>query len=201
MYDGRILAGLAWFCLAHKALLGGYPANGALAKVQRCGELFARHALAHNGWYDAGCLTEGECHVWCGNMNLLNGLLPLRRILVDPSSGGRASHIRPHIEAGVGRAFEFLTRTNGAITGGKPFVPTVTSQWAAGNMYEICDDYLSQVGENVSVRQLMGHLVLGAGSGIVNCFHRNNTSGAVMMHCDEYRALDPKPPLPWDRAA
>jgi hypothetical protein len=65
-------------------------------------------------------------------------------------------------------------------------------------MYELCDEYLRQVEEDHGVRQLMERLVLGAGAEIVNCFHRNNTSGALMLQCEEYRNLPRKPPLPWD---
>ena len=200
VYDGRILAGLAWYCLAVRAATGEYPGAGADPMVQRFAQLLARQCLANRGWYDAGCLTEGECHTWCGNMNLLNGLLPVRRMLKDrlPAEGFRL--FWPHIQAGIDDAFEFLGRTSGSVTGRMPFVPSRTSKWAAGNMFEICDEYLRQVRPDPSVEQIRKHLVHNSGSGIIECFHRNNTTGAVMMSCPEYQALAPRPPLPWDRA-
>jgi hypothetical protein len=44
----------------------------------------------------------------------------------------------------------------------------------------------------------MNRLVLGSPSNIVNCFHRNNASAAAILHCEEFRNLDPGPKLPWD---
>jgi hypothetical protein len=198
VYDGRILAGMAWYCLAVRAATGGYPEGGAARRVARFAELLGRQCLAHHGWYDAGCLKEGECHTWCGNMNLLNGLLPVRRMLLDVGEGW-AQNLFPHVDAAVEAAFQFLGRTSGAVTGRSPFVPSRTSKWAAGNMLEICDEYLRQVREDPGVRQLWKHVVHNAGSGIIECFHRNDTTGAIMMSCPEYRALGPAPPLPWDR--
>lgn len=195
VYDGRILAGIAWYCLAWHAEHGEWPSEAH--KAIHCAVGFGRELLSHDDWYDAGCLVENECHIWCGNMNLLNGLLPVRRML---ELGAGSPYVRPHIEFAVRRAFEFLTRTSGAVTGRPAFVPKLTSQWAAGNMFEICDEFLRQVGEDEGVRRLREHLVYHAGAGIVNCFHRNNTSGAVLMASPEYRALLPEPPLPWDLA-
>lgn len=137
--------------------------------------------------------------IWCGNMNLLNGLLPTRRIMMETSNqGGVPEGAIDEVEKGIHEAFRFLTSTSGYITKGPAFVPTRTSQWAAGNMYELCDEYLRQIGEDVGVRQSMNRLVLGSPSTIVNCFHRNNASAATILHCDEFRNLDPKPDLPWD---
>ena len=197
VYDGRILAGLAWYSLAHRAENGDWPADEAETKVLRFAEVLTRQLLNNHGWYDGGCLVEAQCHIWAGNMNLLNGLLPVRRIIAIDAA--QAENIEYHIEQGTKVAFDFLTRTNGSVTGYRSFVPTSTSLWAAGNMYELCDEYLRQVGEDRGVRLLMEDLVLGAGSQLIGCFHRNNTSGAVMMHCQEYRDLEQRPALPWDR--
>lgn len=201
VYDGRILAGLAWYCLAHRSEHGGHP---EVWKIIHCAVGFVRHLLSNQGWYDTGCLVENECHTWCGNMNLLNGLLPTRRLMLDIIAHGddSARMFLAHIEHGIREAWRFLVQTNGSILNGRaPFVPTRTSQWAAGNMYEICDEYLRQMEVNAGVRQFMEHLVLGAGAESVDCFHRNNTSGALMMACPEYRAVENKPALPWDMPA
>ena len=47
-------------------------------------------------------------------------------------------------------------------------------------------------------RRLMEDLVLGAGSRIVSCFHRNNVSGALLLASPEYQDLPDQPPLPWE---
>ncbi|MFP4026502.1 MAG: hypothetical protein ACLFWL_01775 [Candidatus Brocadiia bacterium] len=200
VYDGRILAGMTWYCLAHKAEHGLFFSPDAQGKLLSTAAEFAGEVISNEGWYDSGCLVEGKCHIWCGNLNIINGLLPaltMARSLCEQSHD-LAEQVLPQLETGLRSAFTFLTRTNGAVTGQTAFVPTRTSQWAAGNMYEICDHYLNLVEDDEGVRQLRDRLLLGAGAQIVSCFHRNNTSGALMLHCPEFQALKSKTPLPWD---
>ncbi len=190
VYDGRILSGIAWYALARKAESGAYPDN--IETVLDCASRFARHCLSHDGWYDDGCYEEGECHIWCGNLNLLNGLLPACRIARDLGPG-----VRPEIKQGAIEAFRFITQTNGVVAKRANFVPTLVSQWAVGNLYELCDEYLRQIGPDQGVSRWLGELNFK--TAMVNCVHRNNTSGALLMLSSEYRQLKEKPALPWDR--
>jgi hypothetical protein len=198
VYDGRILAGVSWYALAYRDAKGSWPTGETAGTLVQSAVAFSEHVFANDGWYDQGCLQENEIHGWCGNMNTLNGLLPALRVAQqDEAEPGQ----RATIERGIHEAFRFLVRSSGVVMDRPAFVPTMTSQWAAGNLYEIADEYLRVFGENgaesLGVRRLRDHLLLGAGAGIIDCFHRNNTSAAVLYSCPEYEALDPKPPLPW----
>jgi hypothetical protein len=202
VYDGRILAGIGWYLLAHKAEHGQYFGTEAAGRVMKFAAECCAELNTSRGWYDEGCFEEGGCHSWCGNMNLLNGLLPVRRMMksLRARNHEEATELWPRVEGGIRGAMRFLTITCDSVTDRPSFVPSRTFQWAAGNMYEICGEYRRQVEEDDGVRRLMDHLVLGAGAKIVSCFHRNNASGAMLMHCPEYRGLREKPPLPWDAA-
>ena len=200
VYDGRVLAGICWYCLAHKAEHGAFPEIALLHKVIVGADDFSRHVLANRGWYDAGCLVEGKCHIWCGNMNLLNALLPARRIM---DQGRPRYSPDDHCNEAIREAFRFLTSTNSAITGQTAFVPSAfespSCHWAAGNMYELCDEFLRQLGDDPGVRQLRDYLVPAASQRVITCIHGCNAAGALLMHSDEYQGLAEKPGLPWDR--
>lgn len=63
--------------------------------------------------------------VWCGNMNLLNGLLPIRHIILDylnEDQGQRGALGK--VNEGIREAFRFLTSTSGYVTKGPAFVST-----------------------------------------------------------------------------
>jgi hypothetical protein len=198
VYDGRILAGVAYYALAHQAEKGDWPAARDAEAMVQCAVDFSEHLHTNNGWYDAHCQAENQIHGWCGNMNTLNGLLPVHRIA---RAMGAPKETIASIEDGIHEAFRFLASTSGAVTGDPAFIPTNVSQWAAGNMYEICEEYLHRFGEDGpqagGVARLADHLLLNAGAHIVDCFHRNCTTGAVMMSCPEYQELECKPQLPW----
>ncbi len=204
-YDGRVTGGVAWYSLAYQAEHGRYPDE--VIKLCRGVTEQARHLLANNGWYDTGCLIEGACHTWCGNMNLLNGLLPTLRIARDLAAagdtdyGGVGRFIIPHLERACEDAFRFLTYTKGAVTGEPAFVPTDTSQWAAGNLYELCGEYLRQVKPDAGVAKLRDHMPLEAGTHIADAWHRNSAAAMALQHCPEYRDVSPAPVLPWDKGA
>lgn len=199
VYDGRILSGLAWYCLAYRAEHGQYPPEDGteparLDRVLNCGEVFARQVLGDKGWYDAGCLLEEAGHIYCGNMNVLLGLLPTRRILREL---GRDTH---PVETGIREAFRFLTQTSSAITGEPMCRPLVSGMWAVCAICEICQEYLREFGDDKCVQLYEEQFVLRTSLLPVTCYHRSNTSGAALLHCDEYRALATKPALPWNAA-
>ena len=74
------------------------------------------------------------------------------------------------------------------------------SQWATGALYELCDDYLRHLRPDNGVSRLRKEIVLWAAASEEPTvgFMYNDTAGALLMHCREYRALKNKPPLPWD---
>jgi hypothetical protein len=201
-FDGRILSGIAWYCQAHYAEHRSFPAeleavlSSALAMVQ---ELIGRQ-----GWYDAGCLCEGDCHIWYGNMNLISGLLAVWQILQQmsqsklPTEQTRAAELASPIENGVKAAFRFLTQTNGAITGQPAFLPTQIAQWAAGTMYEICREYVRSFGPDAGVDLLQEHINLRAGTYVAQSFYRNNASAAALLGCPEFEKIAHKTIFPWD---
>jgi len=104
--------------------------------------------LAQKGWYDNECTGEGGCHIGFGNQNILCGLLPSRRIALARGEKGIAEHRGEAIMTGL----DFLTRTNGAITGHIQWVPSRRSQWANGNMYEILNEIRDQFGESETLK-------------------------------------------------
>jgi hypothetical protein len=187
VYDGRILSGICWYCLAYQAENQVFPDSAR--KVNAAVRTFIQHMISHQGWYDDGCLLEHDCHIWYGNLNLLNGLLPARRM-----NAGRDAV--EYLDRGVKEAFRFLTQTNGYITGEPAFAPEQVASWASGDVYAMCDDYLQQLGPDPGVERLQRYLNL-SNIGVGEAFHRNNCYGGALLRCSEYLALEKKPPLPW----
>ena len=206
VYDGRVLSGPPWYCLAYLAEHGAFPADvkqdvGVKSIIKRTVEC-GREMMAQNGWHDAGCFVEAECHPWCGNINMLNAFLPVLRIVRARQAQGEANmiYIRRHIEKSAREAFRFLNQTNGVVTNQtKAYIPTAeTLGWLGGNLYELCQEYLQKVENDPGVEQLRDHQYLCADYAFIH-YPCVNLYAAALFSSPEYRALTRKPGLPWDR--
>lgn len=185
VYDGRILAGLAYCCLTERALGGTFDEshlNTTLDFAKRA----SQHVVANQGWYDAGCLAEGKCHIGYGNQNILSGLLAARRAALQAGKKEDAAAI----EAGIKSAFDFLARTNGSITGTIQWTPGRHSGWSVGHMREVLDEYRGQFGDGEVVRWYTAGIWKPTYDYWVLTFHRCNVAVAMLYACEEYqRAL------------
>lgn len=226
VYDGRVLAGFAWYCLAYKAEFGEYPGqnveipgdvgNVGVDKVFQIAQKYAAQVMANDGWFDAGCFVEVDSHVFAGNMNLLMGLIPTLRMVRplksdnpdEPAAyvSGQAAFISPAIEQATRKAFEFITVTGGKISGvGMPPTFTLLScgsgyRWAAIYIYQICDDYLKYIGSNRAMPWdeigALREAVAELMTGRTTALCERSASAVALLHCPEFRKL--KKTMPWD---
>jgi len=189
VYDGRILAGLTYYCLTEREATGAFNeahVKTALDFAQRAG----RHCLAERGWYDEDCYVEGRCHIGFGTQNILCGLLPARRIALATGDEKLAGYLGDAAMAG----FDFLARTNGALTGYLQWIPARHSGWANGNMHEILDEIKSQDLARGELPQAQldwyyKNLWYPRFDYWVLAFHRADILATVIMECGEYKAL------------
>ncbi len=183
VYDGRILAGLAYYCLTERAATGQFNddhVRTTLDFAQRAAE----HLLAHKGWYDNDCTVEGGCHIGFGNQNILCGLLPSRRIALSRGEEELAERLGEGIMIGL----DFLARTNGAITGCVQWIPSRHSQWSNGNMREILDEIQDQFGESETLTWYYADLWKPTHGFWVAVFHRCNVLATALLDCEEYKS-------------
>ncbi len=182
VYDGRILAGLAYFCLTEREASGEFDPEHVKTTLDFARRA-AEHCLAQRGWYDDNCYAEGKCHIGFGTQNILCGLLPARRIALATGDDKLAEYLGDAATVGL----EFLGRTNGKITGEIQWIPSRHSQWANGNMHEILDEIKAQLGESELLAWYYANLFKPAyGFGVV-AFHRCDILATVMLQCDEYK--------------
>ena len=168
VYDGRILAGLAYYCLTERAATGQFNddhVRTTLDFAQRAAE----HLLAHKGWYDNDCTHEDRCHVGFGNQNILCGLLPSRRIALSRGEEELAERLGEGIMIGL----DFLARH---------------SQWANGNMREILDEIQDQFGESETLTWYYADLWKPTHGFWVAVFHRCNVLATALLDCEEYKS-------------
>ncbi len=183
-YDGRILAGLAYYCLAERVATGQFNADHVRTTLDFARRA-AEHLLAHKGWYDNDCTGEGGCHIGFGNQNILCGLLPSRRIALAQGEEELAKHLGEAIMTGL----DFLARTNGAITGHIEWIPSRHSQWANGNMHEILDEIRDQFGESETLEWYYANLWKPTYGCWVAVFHRCNVLATALLECEEYKSI------------
>lgn len=207
VYDGRILAGLAWYCLAYHAEHGKWPTSKGIypdpaSRVANCAEMFVRQLLSHQGWYDSGCLRERGVHVFYGNMNLLMGLLPVRRMMCIMGGTYTDGGTTRAADDGIHEAFRFITHTSASVTGesipvlGQPKLGHV-DQWATCAVYEMCEEYLTTIQEDRAIRYFQERFARETAFMPVDDFALLNVAGALLALSDEYRALPKKPVFPW----
>jgi hypothetical protein len=182
VYDGRILAGLAYYSLTEKAVQRKLD-ESHVGTVLDFARRAAEHLVAKNGWYDDGCFNEGKCHIGFGNQNILCGLLPARRIALAVGQAESAAAI----EKGIHAALDFLARTNGQITGDIQWTPVRHSQWANGNMHEILDDLADQFGRSEPLKWYVANLWQPRYDFWVEAFHRCDILASALLECDEYK--------------
>ena len=188
VYDGRILAGLAYYCLTEKEASGEFNEEHVKTTLDFA-ERAARHCLAARGWYDENCYVEGKCHIGFGTQNILCGLLPSRRIALATGNEKLAQYLADAIMAG----FDFLARTNGYITGYIQWIPSRHSQWANGNTHEILDEIRDQNLANSETRKKMldwyfAKMWQPTHGFWVLAFHRCDILATPLLECEEYKA-------------
>ncbi|MBM3476711.1 MAG: hypothetical protein FJX75_25850 [Armatimonadetes bacterium] len=183
VYDGRILAGLAYCCLTEKRMTGAWN-DEHVARVMDFASRAADHCVQQKGWYDDGCYNEGKCHIGFGTQNILCGLLPARQIALDRGDLDTAARLKPGIETGL----DFLARTNGSLTNSVQWVPTRHSQWANGNMHEILDMYRAQFGDSEPLTWYYANLFRPTLDFWVLAFHRCDILATVLLESPEYKA-------------
>lgn len=184
VYDGRILAGLAYYCLTEKEATGQFSEQH-VATTLDFAERAARQCLAARGWYDENCYVEGKCHIGFGTQNILCGLLPSRRIALARGDEKLAQYLGDAIMAG----FDFLARTNGKITGEIQWIPSRHSQWANGNMHEILNEIREQFGESDTLKWYATNMWRPTYDFWVLAFHRCDILATPLLECEEYKKV------------
>ncbi len=183
VYDGRILAGLAYYCHAERAATGELNEEHVATTLKFAREA-AAHCLAHRGWYDNDCYKEGKCHIGFGTQNIMCGLLPSRRLALLEGDQKLAEYLGDAAVAG----FDFLARTNGKITGEIQWIPSRHSQWANGNMHEILDELRAQkLGRSDMLDWYYAKLWQPAYGFWVLAFHRCDILATPLLECAEYK--------------
>jgi hypothetical protein len=183
VYDGRILAGLAYCCLTERRMTGAWNEEHVARAIEFAGRA-ADHSVQTKGWYDDGCYNEGKCHIGFGTQNILCGLLAARQIALDRDDEATAARLK----AGIETDLDFLARTNGAITNYLQWIPTRHSQWANGNMHEILDMYREQFGESEPLTWYYANLFRPMCDFWVLAFHRCDILATVLLESPEYKA-------------
>ncbi len=196
VYDGRVLAGQAWYLLAEKARSGTVNPKH-FQQVIDFAVKASEHAIAHNGWYDNGDVrSEGGCHIWYGNMNLLSGLTAAYKLLAE--SPNPDPQQLATIEKGMRRAFWWLTNLYGTVTGHPVYTAGITfSSWSQGVLWEAAQMYLEMVGPDYKIEYLQQalsehKLSLGWPTG-GRKIHGYNMLGATLGNCPEYRKVIGRP--------
>ncbi len=185
VYDGRILTGLAYYCLTEKAAKGSFN-QAHVDTTLDFARRIAEQTLKAHGWYDEGCYGEGKCHIGYGTQNALCGLLASRRIAIGVGDESLAEYLGDSIRV----ALDFLARTNGAITGYLQWIPTRHLQWANGNMHEILDEIKEQLGESEVLTWYYQNLWRSTYSFWVSDFHRCNILATALMESPEFKRHD-----------
>lgn len=197
--DGRIMAGAAWYLLAHKSEHGQYFSPDARHALLDFGTEAARELLAADGWYDTGCLEGHGKHLWRANLDLVSGLLPVWRMVRELSDRGdeQATSAREHIREGIERGLLFVTRAAAPLPDVPPVLPSALPDELRGTAWEVCEQYRASFGEEPSVRQFARQLAARKDEAVTGWFADLAGWGAALHLTPEYRSLDQKPPLPW----
>ena len=163
--DGRVLTGLAWYCLAHKAEHGQFFSPDAENALISFASQSIRELLASDGWYDEGCLEENGRHAWRGNIELALGLIPVHRMIVQLSERGHeeAESAESHVREGIAAALRFVTHPTASLAHVTPILPSSLPSWSRGMVYEVCAEYLDRFDDDASVRQFMNNLAADVG--------------------------------------
>jgi hypothetical protein len=201
VYDGRLLQGGCEWLNLHHAVVGNCPPD-ALGNAMVFAIAAGKHALAHQGWYDADCYTEGTCHVICGNMNILGGLLAARRLALRHSvvyCGGRffapdQQSLLCQLDPCILSLLEFVTCRQTQVTGLKMQVSP--GLWGIGHFYEILEEAMALYPQNVHIpgwmRLLEERVRRMEMVNEIGGFHRLNALVPVLRACPEYLATKEK---------
>jgi hypothetical protein len=197
--DGRLLAGAAWYLLAHKSEHGQYFSPDARQAVVDFAAEAARELLAGDGWYDRGCSEEDDKHLWRANLDLVSGLLPVWRVVRELSERGddQACAAREQIREGVEHGLLALTHPGTTLPDVPPVLPSALPDELRGAAWEVCEQYRTSFGEEPSVQRFAGQLGARTDGAITGSFADLAGWGAALHLTSEYQTLEQKPPLPW----
>ena len=188
VYDGRFLADFAEYDRAALRMGLPYPTKYT-AQVLPHMLAVARLGIESNGWYDKGCLTEGSCHVWYGELYALEALQPFAECL--RTLKGKPEHAKlvaalPTLEKSIKAMMFFLTNTNGSMTGIWHYGPTDNGECPNGSLDLICADHLRLFGPNKSVARYRRQLPLENGYHNLRYIHSQCACATFLTHCPEY---------------
>ncbi|MCK4590232.1 MAG: hypothetical protein KAT86_00660, partial [Candidatus Latescibacteria bacterium] len=186
VYDGRVLVGLATYCLTEYAVDGEFN-EAHVETVLDFASRMSEHTVLHQGWHDDGGM---EGHDGYGTMNALWGFLPARRIALETGHEDLAESLKK----GIWAAFDFLARTNGGITGHTQWIPSRHGCWCAGDTHEMLDEMERQFGAHKIVAWYRLHLSdrdmayfakLTSMYGETSSLGSRNALPAYLMECEE----------------
>lgn len=188
VYDGRVLVGLATYCLTKRAVDGEFNKEH-VETVFDFASSISEHTVLHRGWHD----NDGmEGHDGYGTMNALWGLLAARRIALAIGHQNMAETFKK----GIGTGFDFLARTNGCITGHTQWIPSRHGAWCAGDTHEMLNEMERQFGEDKALEWYRLHLcdrdityfaTLISKYAEMSSLGSNNALPSYLMECKEYK--------------